>query len=91
MRVTKEWAEFVMVWGKFKPMDFVRRFLSRDASFYRLTTVMLFLATDLERAELEGELPMVIAQLAEYWTAVIDGTESPQTRLLTGELSVEWR
>jgi hypothetical protein len=74
-RVTKEWVESAMVWGQSKPMDFVREFLRRDANFDPLTAAMLHLATDFERAELEGELAMAIAHLAESWPAVVDGTQ----------------
>lgn len=74
-RVTKEWVESAMVWGTTKPIDFVRQFLGNEANFDPLTVAMLYLANDFERAEVEGELAMAIAHLAESWPAVVDGTQ----------------
>jgi hypothetical protein len=75
VRVVKEWVEYAKVWGQTKPIDFVREFLGTERNFDPLTATMLFLFSEFERIELENELAMAIAHIAEAWPAILDSTQ----------------
>ena len=74
VRVAKEYLEAAVIGEAPKPMEFVKNFLGTEANFDPLTATWLFLQTDFARAELEGELAMVIAHLLEAWPQIVDGT-----------------
>jgi hypothetical protein len=75
VRVTKEYLEAAIIGEAPKPIDFVRRFLRTEANFDPLTATWLFLQSEFERVELEGELAMAIAHLLAAWPQITDGTQ----------------
>ena len=70
VRVTKEYLEAAAIGEAPKSIDFVRAFLGTEANFDPLTATCLFLQSEFERVELEGELAMAIAHLLEAWPQI---------------------